>query len=172
MNRAGVAVALTVAIAVLVLAAWFLVRYLLSFLALRLYRAARRSPGASLPWKGPTRMDALLAIGGLGILAVVGILSAVAYVVMVDVKPKEPRPVLDEAARRQIDDLGNRLIKHVTVLAGEIGERNLFRPQGLRAAAEYIRQSWTAQGFPVAEEPFEAPPVSVWYWNLMSLEPS
>ncbi|MBI4609505.1 MAG: M28 family peptidase [Candidatus Rokubacteria bacterium] len=74
---------------------------------------------------------------------------------MVDVKPKEPRPVLDEAARRQIDDLGNRLIKHVTVLAGEIGERNLFRPQGLRAAAEYIRQSWTAQGFPVAEEPFE-----------------
>jgi Zn-dependent M28 family amino/carboxypeptidase len=36
-----------------------------------------------------------------------------------------------------------------------IGERNLWRPQGLRAAADYIRQFWAAHGFAVAEEVYE-----------------
>lgn len=43
-----------------------------------------------------------------------------------------------------------RLHRHVQVLAGDIGERNVWRPQALRRAEEYIRAVWTAQGHRVA----------------------
>lgn len=39
---------------------------------------------------------------------------------------------------------------HVTKLAGEIGERNIWRPRALRGAADYIRATWQAQGYRVA----------------------
>ncbi len=42
--------------------------------------------------------------------------------------------------------LARELRRHVEVLAGEIGERNLSRPQALHRAEEYIRSAWTAQG--------------------------
>jgi Zn-dependent M28 family amino/carboxypeptidase len=44
---------------------------------------------------------------------------------------------------------------HVRTLGGRIGERNVFRPEGLDAAARYIREVWSAQGFDVREEAFE-----------------
>jgi Zn-dependent M28 family amino/carboxypeptidase len=43
----------------------------------------------------------------------------------------------------------------VQALAGDIGERNLFRPGSLDAAARYIREVWAAQGLTVAEEAYE-----------------
>ena len=91
----------------------------------------------------------------LALLAAIGILSVIAYFAMIDVKPEATRPVLDQAAREEMAALEHRLVRHVAVLAGEIGERNVFRPEGLRAAAEYIRDVWTAQGFPVTEEAYE-----------------
>jgi hypothetical protein len=39
---------------------------------------------------------------------------------------------------------------HVQVLAGEIGERNVWRPHALRAAENYLRRQWEAQGYRVA----------------------
>jgi len=39
-----------------------------------------------------------------------------------------------------------RLEQHVWTLAGEIGERNVFRPQALDAARDYIAEQWQAQG--------------------------
>lgn len=39
---------------------------------------------------------------------------------------------------------------HVQTLAGEIGERNVWRPHALRAAADYLRRQWEAQGYRVA----------------------
>lgn len=103
-------------------------------------------------WKGPTRMDAGMALGGLAVLVAVAILSAIGYRVMIDVKPDVTRAVVDPAARAEIEALRARLMRHVMVLAGEIGERNVFRPEGLKAAAKYIRAVWTAQGYSVAEE--------------------
>ncbi len=91
----------------------------------------------------------------LGILAAFGVLSLVAYFVMIDVKPAVNRPVLDKVVREEIEALETRLVRHVSVLAYEIGERNVFRPQALRAAAEYIRDVWRAQGFQVTVEPYE-----------------
>ncbi len=38
---------------------------------------------------------------------------------------------------------------HVEQLAGKIGERNVFRPQALHAAAEYIGRQWEQQGYAV-----------------------
>lgn len=42
-----------------------------------------------------------------------------------------------------------RLRAHVYRLAGEIGERNVFRPQALNAAARYITEEWRKQGYEV-----------------------
>jgi Zn-dependent M28 family amino/carboxypeptidase len=42
-----------------------------------------------------------------------------------------------------------RLRDHVERLAGEIGERNVFRPDALRAAADYIQEQWRRQGYQV-----------------------
>jgi Zn-dependent M28 family amino/carboxypeptidase len=45
---------------------------------------------------------------------------------------------------------------HVRELAGTIGERNVYRPQALRAAADYIAQTWRAQGYAVTTHEYEA----------------
>src|SRR5207302_4632834 len=43
---------------------------------------------------------------------------------------------------------------HVQALAGEIGERNTFRPQALRRAAAYIEQAWRNQGYTVTRHEY------------------
>ncbi len=49
----------------------------------------------------------------------------------------------------------DRLRGHVKRLAGEIGERNVFRPGTLEAAARYIEGQWAAQGYAVVRDPYE-----------------
>jgi len=44
---------------------------------------------------------------------------------------------------------------HVYKLAGEIGQRNVFRPQALRQAAEHIKQAWLEQGYEVVHHPYD-----------------
>ena len=48
----------------------------------------------------------------------------------------------DSVSARQLE-------AHVTRLAGEIGERNVFRPAALAAAAGYIEEEWRRQGYEV-----------------------
>jgi hypothetical protein len=43
-------------------------------------------------------------------------------------------------------ELTARLRRHVERLAGEFGERHVFRPQALHAAEDYLREVWTGQG--------------------------
>lgn len=50
--------------------------------------------------------------------------------------------------------LEERLRAHVVALASTIGERNVFRPAALAAAAAYIRDAWTAQGFDVRAQTY------------------
>ena len=45
--------------------------------------------------------------------------------------------------------LARRLQKHVEELAGKIGERNVFCPTALQAAASYIEHEWQQQGYAV-----------------------
>lgn len=91
----------------------------------------------------------------VAVLLGLAILSVIGYFVMIDVKPAILRPLMGEEARADIQALEPRLMEHVRVLGGSIGERNLERPVALRAAADYIRRVWTEQGFAVAEERYE-----------------
>lgn len=52
--------------------------------------------------------------------------------------------------------LTDRLRGHVLQLAGVIGERNVWRPEALHAAADYIRQEWRRQGHDVAFQRYVA----------------
>ena len=49
----------------------------------------------------------------------------------------------------------SRLRRHVEVLAGDIGERHVWRPESLRAAAEYVRAQWSSLGFKVEAQSYE-----------------
>jgi len=50
--------------------------------------------------------------------------------------------------------LERQLRRHVGVLAGEIGERNVWRPEALRAAADYIDAELSALGYAVAAQSY------------------
>jgi len=50
--------------------------------------------------------------------------------------------------------LRDRLRRHVTILAGEIGERNLWRPGALESAAKHVEASLGEGGERVVREPF------------------
>lgn len=49
---------------------------------------------------------------------------------------------------------------HVEQLAGKIGERNIFRPQALQAAASYIERQWEQQGYAVERLGYDVSGVS------------
>ncbi len=92
----------------------------------------------------------------LSVLVGLVLLSVAGYLVMIDVKPKVAPPTMGGDFRGEIQALERRLMNHAQALGSTIGERNLLRPRALRAAADYIREDWTAQGFVVGKEAFEA----------------
>lgn len=51
--------------------------------------------------------------------------------------------------------VAERLHSHVQVLGGDIGERNVFNSQALRASADYIAQVWESQGYKVIHHEYE-----------------
>ena len=44
---------------------------------------------------------------------------------------------------------------HVEQLADEIGERNIYHPRALQAAASYIERQWEQQGYVVERLAYE-----------------
>jgi hypothetical protein len=60
------------------------------------------------------------------------------------------------AAPTMREALERRLRRHVRRLAGEIGERNVFRPAALQAARRYLEAEWREQGYAVAPQWYEA----------------
>src|SRR5512147_2853616 len=91
----------------------------------------------------------------LASLALLGLLSFLAHRVMIDVKPRTSPTVTDRSRHSEIEALQVRLMEHVRVLSVTIGERHLGRPKALRAAADYIRETWTRSGLQVSEERFD-----------------
>ena len=65
-------------------------------------------------------------------------------------------PLSDEEA--QIHD---RLKGHVEMLAGQIGERNVWNPEALARAAEYIRNTLQEHGYEVRIQAFESQGLTV-----------
>jgi hypothetical protein len=78
-----------------------------------------------------------------------------AYKAMIDIRPKVNRPRLDTDARRLINDLEARVKVHVEVLAEEIGPRDVYVPDKLNAAADYIRGFWEKAGYDVKLQTFK-----------------
>jgi acetylornithine deacetylase/succinyl-diaminopimelate desuccinylase-like protein len=58
-------------------------------------------------------------------------------------------------------DLEGRLRAHVETLAGDIGERNVFRPEALEKAAEYLEATLSERGREVDRQDFECQGVPV-----------
>lgn len=58
-------------------------------------------------------------------------------------------------------ELQNRLERHVRVLAGDIGERNVFRPEALAYSARYLEERLRESGHTVTREGFTAASVDV-----------
>jgi hypothetical protein len=91
----------------------------------------------------------------LASLALLGVLSLLAYRIMIDVKPRMSRATVGQRHQTERDALQIRVMGHVRVLGETIGERHLGRPQALQAAADYVRTAWTRHGLLVCEERFE-----------------
>ncbi len=53
------------------------------------------------------------------------------------------------------DNLEERLRTHVLRLAGDIGERNVFRPLALEAASSYLERQWREQGYAIETLAYE-----------------
>ena len=49
-----------------------------------------------------------------------------------------------------------RLRRHVAALAGEIGERHVWRPSALQAASQYVREELESVGYPVVPQAYHA----------------
>ena len=88
------------------------------------------------------------------LLVFLGVFSIWAYKAMIDIRPKANRPILDTDANQVINDLEGRLKVHVTVLADEIGPRDVFVPDKLNAAAAYIRGFWEKAGYEISAQTF------------------
>jgi Zn-dependent M28 family amino/carboxypeptidase len=56
----------------------------------------------------------------------------------------------------QEKDISLNMRRHVSILAGDIGERNIWLPQKLNAAASYIEKIWQEQSFTVLRQEYEA----------------
>jgi len=56
----------------------------------------------------------------------------------------------------QEKEISTSLRDHVFILAGEIGERNIWLPQKLAAAAAYIENTWKGQGFTIQRQEYDA----------------
>lgn len=65
-----------------------------------------------------------------------------------------PAPLQGGARTTEINE--ENLKQHVYMLAGEIGERNISRPEGLIKAAHYISRQWQAMGYPVHTQGYHA----------------
>lgn len=63
-----------------------------------------------------------------------------------------PLPALSGAVAELRDSLG----RHVAVLAGDIGERSLWRHEALEASAGYIGQAFRAAGFELTSQHYTA----------------
>ncbi|MGH8710006.1 MAG: M20/M25/M40 family metallo-hydrolase [Burkholderiales bacterium] len=67
-------------------------------------------------------------------------------------------PTISFSSERADNDsaLADRLRHHVQRLAGDIGERNVWRPKALHAAADYIRGEFAELGYEVAIQSYQA----------------
>ncbi len=100
-------------------------------------------------WQRFVKLSKPLAIAGLVVLA-----FAAAWTMMIRMPGKSHQGPLPPATD-EIRALEEELRSHVQTLAGDIGERNVFRYDKLVMAAEYIRSSLGHLGYEVQRQIYE-----------------
>ena len=95
----------------------------------------------------------MLLWGTLGLAVILGLGSA--YYIMFSMPGRSYAGAFQPLCADEIA-LRDRLRQHVRILAGEIGERQLWRPAALERAAQYIEAMWQAQGYQVERQPIVA----------------
>lgn len=90
-----------------------------------------------------------LWLGGLGALVLAGLVYSL------DMPGKTHRGPLPPLSPEETL-IRERLATHVGVLAGDIGERNIWRYPALLAAADYIERTFAELGYAPTDEPFES----------------
>ena len=91
----------------------------------------------------------MLFWSSLGLAVILGFSSA--YYVMVFM-PGRSYAGAFQPLRVDEMTIRDQLAQHVHILAGDIGERQLWRPAGLERAARYIETTWQGQGYQVARQ--------------------
>ena len=89
-----------------------------------------------------------------GLLLLLAILAVAGWAIMIRVKPPAGSPPPEPPAAA-MEALEARLQGHVRALAGEIGVRNLYRPEGLVAASSYLARQLQDLGAEVEYETYE-----------------
>ena len=93
----------------------------------------------------------------LAAIGLIVLLGACLWAVIIRMPGQSYQGRLPALTEREIR-LRDELRRHVEKLAGEIGERNLFRYDALTAAVEYLEDELTAAGYEVRRQPFEVIP--------------
>ena len=91
----------------------------------------------------------MLLWGSLGLAIILGIGSA--YYVIFSMPGRSYAGAFPPLRAEEMT-LRDRLRQHVHMLAGDIGERQLWRAAALERAAQYIEATWQAQGYQVARQ--------------------
>ena len=98
-------------------------------------------------WRQRWQWKQRLLWGSLALAAVLGS----AYYLMLYMPGRSYAGVLQPLRADEVT-LRDHLTQHVHTLAGEIGERQLWRPAALERAAQYIEAMWQAQGYQAARQ--------------------
>jgi len=106
-----------------------------------------------------TQADRPVAAGsalvrGLAVGSLVGACGLWAYAVMIHMPGTSERGPSPPLALKEVV-LRDALRRDVETLAGEIGERNLTRYEGLRAAAEFLSASLASAGYAVRRQEYD-----------------
>lgn len=96
---------------------------------------------------GGVWLGRLIGLGLVLLLAVLAVLYCTRMPGRSYAGPLEPLTEQEQALRDEMRE-------HVGVLAGRIGERNMVRLRALRAAADYLRATFSGMGYDVREQVF------------------
>jgi Zn-dependent M28 family amino/carboxypeptidase len=91
----------------------------------------------------------------LAALAVAAALFAALFY-MTHCGPRNSEHIVNTTDPQELQQLRDRLAAHVQALAGDIGERNVFKPDAYRRAADYIAGVFRAAGYEVEWQRYEA----------------
>jgi len=92
----------------------------------------------------------------LGALLAVAVVLLAGLFCMTRCWPRKPVRVVRTTSEVELQQLRDRLAAHVQKLAGDIGERNVFKPDAYRRAADYIAGVFRSAGYEVEWQRYEA----------------